>query len=154
MTKNVLHPRLLMAAGLVLATLATTMPVPMAAADAGSQEGRLTTHVLETARGQPAAGMQIDFAVREGDRYRVLKTIRTNDDGRTDEPLLVGKTMAAGRYRLVFHVAEYFARAGADLPSPPFLDQVPVEFGVGNVAAHYHVPLLVSPWSYATYRGS
>ena len=97
---------------------------------------------------------QIDFAVREGDRYRVLKTIRTNDDGRTDEPLLVGKTMAAGRYRLVFHVAEYFAKNGAALSSPPFLDEVPLDFAIADATTHYHVPLLVSAWSCTTYRGS
>jgi 5-hydroxyisourate hydrolase len=124
-----------------------------APADA-AEDGRLTTHVLDTANGQPAAGMPIDFSVREGDQYRLVKTIRTNADGRADEPLLAGEAMAVGRYRLVFHVGEYFAKGGTSLADPPFLDQVPLDFAIADGAAHYHVPLLVSPWSYTTYRGS
>ena len=119
-----------------------------------AEEGRLTTHVLDTASGKPAAGMEIEFSVREGDGYRVVKTIRTNADGRADAPLLQGPEMAVGRYRLVFHVADYFAQAGVSLPDPPFLGEVPLEFAISDAAAHYHVPLLVSPWSYTTYRGS
>jgi 5-hydroxyisourate hydrolase len=126
----------------------------LAAPAGAAEEGRLTTHVLDTASGKPAAGMEIEFSVREGDAYRPLKTIRTNADGRTDAPLLQGQEMAVGRYRLVFHVADYFARAGAKLPDPPFLDEVPLEFAISDAAAHYHVPLLTSPWSYTTYRGS
>jgi 5-hydroxyisourate hydrolase len=147
MRTNLGSRKLPAALGLALGTLAAS---PAPAADVG----RLTTHVLDTVSGRPAAGMQIDFAVREGDQYRPVKTVRTNDDGRLDEPLLTGEAMAAGRYRLVFHVADYFAGAGAKLASPPFLDEVPLEFGIADKAAHYHVPLLVSPWSYATYRGS
>ena len=126
----------------------------LATATAAAEEGRLTTHVLDTASGKPAAGMRIDFLVREGDGYRTIKTIRTNADGRADEPLLKGQTMAVGRYRLVFHVAEYFVRTGAALADPPFLDEVPLDFAIADPAAHYHVPLLASPWSYTTYRGS
>lgn len=126
----------------------------LAAPTEAAEEGRLTTHVLDTASGKPAAGMEIEFLVREGDRYRLLKAIRTNADGRTDDPLLKGPEMVVGRYRLVFHVAEYFARAGAELPDPPFLDEVPLDFAISDAAAHYHVPLLTSPWSYTTYRGS
>jgi 5-hydroxyisourate hydrolase len=116
--------------------------------------GRLTTHVLDTARGRPAAGMRIAFAVLEGSSWRELKTLQTNTDGRTDEPLLAGGAMRVGQYRLVFHVAEYFRAQGEQLPEPPFLDRVPIRFGIADPAGHYHVPLLASPWSYTTYRGS
>ena len=112
--------------------------------------GRLTTHVLDTARGIPAAGVLIE--VRSG--VRLLKTARTNEDGRTDEPLLSGEELEAGRYELVFHVGDYFARGDAARDGVPFLDEVPVRFGIADPAAGYHVPLLVSPWAYSTYRGS
>jgi 5-hydroxyisourate hydrolase len=115
---------------------------------------RLTTHVLDTASGRPAGGMTIDFETRSGEGWRRLATVRTNADGRTDAPLLAGEAMKAGRYRLVFHVAEYFARCGVALADPPFLEFVPLEFGIADPAQHYHVPLLCSPWSYSTYRGS
>jgi 5-hydroxyisourate hydrolase len=115
---------------------------------------RLTTHVLDTAHGRAAAGMKLEFAVLEGGNWRTLKTLQTNGDGRTDEPLLAGAAMKAGQYRIVFHVADYFSRAGANLPDPPFLDRVPLRFGIADPSQHYHVPLLCSPWSYSTYRGS
>jgi 5-hydroxyisourate hydrolase len=126
----------------------------LAAQGLAAEDGRLTTHVLDTANGKPAAGMRIDFAVREGDGYRLLKTVQTNKDGRTDEPLLEGEAMAVGRYRLVFHLADYYRKLGVDLPEPPFLDEVPLSFAIFDAGQHYHVPLLASPWSYATYRGS
>jgi len=111
----------------------------------------LTTHVLDTASGCPAADLQVElWAV--GDR-KLLKTVRTNDDGRTDAPLLSGAEFIPGVYELVFCVGEYFAR-DRELPSPPFLDRVPLQFGIADASAHYHVPLLASPWSYSTYRGS
>lgn len=113
--------------------------------------GRLTTHVLDTMRGLPAAGMEIELS-RIGET-ELLKTVRTNEDGRVDSPLLEGDELIRGVYEIVFHVGEYFA-GRVDLPDPPFLDQVPVCFGVADPSAHYHVPLLVSPWSYSTYRGS
>lgn len=112
--------------------------------------GRLTTHVLDTARGRPAAGVTIEL--RAGDE--TLKTVRTNADGRTDEPLLSGEALTAREYELLFHVGDYFAAAGLAREGAPFLDRVPVRFGIGDPDAHYHVPLLVSPWSYSTYRGS
>lgn len=114
--------------------------------------GRLTTHVLDTARGIPAAGVLIE--VRRG--VRLLKTDRTNQDGRTDEPLLSGEELEAGSYELVFHVGDYFAPAEGEgaRGGVPFLDQVPVCFGIADATANYHVPLLVSPWAYSTYRGS
>jgi 5-hydroxyisourate hydrolase len=114
--------------------------------------GRLTTHVLDTAGGRPAAGVRIELSVREGDGWRALAAVTTNADGRTDAPLAAA--LAAARYRLVFHVGAYFRAQGAKLADPPFLDQVPIEFAVADPDAHYHVPLLVSPWSYSTYRGS
>ena len=108
--------------------------------------GRLTTHVLDTAHGRPAAGIEIELARLTGDDRVVLRRLTTNADGRTDEPLLGDGELSAGEYELVFTVGEYFG-AG-------FLDRVPVRFHVDDGEAHYHVPLLVSPWSYSTYRGS
>ena len=116
--------------------------------------GRLSTHVLDTARGGPADGVRIDLAVADGAGWRTLKSVTTNEDGRTAEPLLEGDALAPGRYELVFHVAEYFARRGTAQGTPPFLDAVPVRFTIADPDAHYHVPLLVTPWSYSTYRGS
>ena len=108
--------------------------------------GLLTTHVLDTAAGRPAAGIPIELARMDGDRREVLRTVTTNGDGRTDEPLLDGGELAAATYELVFDVGGHFG-AG-------FLDRVPVRFTVADADGHYHVPLLVSPWSYSTYRGS
>ena len=112
--------------------------------------GRLTTHVLDTARGVPAAGVLLELR----SATHLLKTARTNADGRTDEPLLAGDALVPGNYEIVFHVGDYFAGAGLAGDGVPFLDQVPVRFGIADGDAHYHVPLLVSPWSYSTYRGS
>lgn len=116
--------------------------------------GMLTTHVLDTAGGKPAAGMQIELAILEGTLWRKLKSLQTNADGRTDAPLLEGGALAAGHYRLVFDVATYYRGQGTTLPEPPFLDRVPLHFGIADHKVHYHVPLLCSPWSYSTYRGS
>ena len=117
--------------------------------------GTLTTHVLDTTRGRPAAGLRVALAVIEADgRARVIKTVTTNADGRTDAPLLTEGEMKAGRYELTFHVGPYFAAAGLDVTDPPFLDQVPIRFAIAEPGAHYHVPLLVSPHGYTTYRGS
>ena len=112
--------------------------------------GWLSTHVLDTARGKPAAGVRIELLKIEGEERSPLKTTRTNDDGRTDEPLLTNSEFGRGLYEMVFHVGEYFGEGG----EPPFLDRVPVRFGVSDPETHYHVPLLASPWSYSTYRGS
>ena len=114
----------------------------------------LSTHVLDTASGRPAAGMRIDVAQIGPDGVaRLLKTVVTNAAGRTDDPLLVGAALQVAEYELSFHVAAYFRAAGLALADPPFLDRVPVRFAVADPEAHYHVPLLVSPWSYTTYRG-
>lgn len=109
--------------------------------------GKLTTHVLDTANGRPGAGIAIDVSVLKAGEWQVLKTVRTNADGRTDAPLLEGDAFRPGAYELVFHVGSYFKSQG-------FLDLVPVRFVITEVGAHYHVPLLCSPWGYTTYRGS
>ena len=115
--------------------------------------GFLTTHVLDTARGRPAAEMSLELARRSGGIREVLKTVRTNSDGRTDEPILGQEEFETGEYEIVFHVGDYFAGAEG-VGDPPFLDRVPLRFGIADQSAHYHVPLLTSPWSYSTYRGS
>jgi 5-hydroxyisourate hydrolase len=118
--------------------------------------GRLTTHVLDTAQGGPAAGLTIELWRLEptADDRRLLRTVRTNADGRTDAPLLAGDELTAGVYELVFAVGDYFAGQGLATGDPPFLDRVPVRFGIADPTANYHVPLLASPWAYSTYRGS
>ena len=114
----------------------------------------LTTHVLDTARGRPAAGMRLDLVrLDENGERQVLKEVTTNDDGRTDTPLLAGEELRPGVYEIVFAVGDYFA-GHEGVPDPPFLGSVPLRFGVADPEAHYHVPLLASPWSYSTYRGS
>ena len=117
--------------------------------------GHLSTHVLDTMNGCPAAGMAVTLQRVDGARVQTLTTLTLNPDGRNDGgALLSGATMAIGRYRLLFAVAPYFRARGVALPEPPFLDDVAVDFGIADAAGHYHVPLLVSPWSYSTYRGS
>ena len=116
--------------------------------------GRLTTHVLDTAGGVPAAGVTVWLYRRSGDAQELLCSTTTNADGRCDGPLLEGAALRIGRYRLVFAIGRYFAAGEGALPEPSFLDDVVIDFGIADPAAHYHIPLLVSPWSYATYRGS
>ena len=117
--------------------------------------GRLTTHVLDTAAGRPGAGMEVELArLGPGDAREVLATVTTNADGRTDAPLLEGEALSTGVYELVFAVGPYFAERAEGRADPPFLDRVPLRFGVADPAAHYHVPLIATPWSYSTYRGS
>ena len=116
--------------------------------------GRLTTHVLDTANGRPGAGIRVTLYRNLGERYALVADAVTNADGRCDAPLLAGEAFGKGRYRLVFAAGEYFAAQGMALPDPPFVDEVVLDFGVADAAAHYHVPLLVSPWSWSTYRGS
>ncbi len=110
----------------------------------------LTTHVLDTMHGQPASGLSLRLT-RDG---AVLAEAVTNLDGRMDRPLLGGEAMAPGAYRLEFDVGEYFRDLGVALPSPAFLETVVIAFGIADAGAHYHVPLLVSPYAYSTYRGS
>ena len=109
--------------------------------------GKLTTHVLDTANGRPGAGMEVELMILAGDHWETVKNVRTNADGRTDAPLLEGDKFHAATYQLVFNVGKYFKSQG-------FLDLVPVRFVIADAAKHYHVPLLCSPWSYTTYRGS
>jgi len=117
--------------------------------------GSLTTHVLDTAHGRPAAGLRVDLSIIEADgRARLLRTVTTNADGRCDAPLLAPDEIQVARYELVFHVAAYFRGTGVTLPDPPFLEEVPVRFAIADRAGRYHVPLLVSPYGYVTYRGS
>jgi len=116
--------------------------------------GKLTTHVLDTANGRPGAGIKVELFALSGDTRRALKTTVTNDDGRCSEPLLEGDALVAGEYELVFAAGDYFASIGTALPQPRFVDRVVLRFGIADAGAHYHVPLLVSPWSYSTYRGS
>jgi 5-hydroxyisourate hydrolase len=109
---------------------------------------KLSTHVLDTAKGRPAAGMKIELWFRDADGRRVmLKTAVTNTDGRTDAPLLNADEIKAGDYELIFFVGDYFAER-------TFLDRVPVHFSISDASVSYHVPLLFSPWAYSTYRGS
>lgn len=112
--------------------------------------GKLSTHVLDTMRGLPAREMQIQLWFLSGPQPRLLKTVRTNAEGRTDAPLLAAEEMRPGQYELIFFVGDYFGKQA----DPPFLDRVPVRFGIADATASYHVPLLCSPWSYSTYRGS
>lgn len=111
--------------------------------------GRLSTHVLDTASGRPAANLRIDLA-REGEP---MKTVRTDADGRTEAPLISGP-LDPGRYTLTFHAGAYLRAAGHALPEPAFLDEIVIAFGIAEPEGHYHVPLLLSPYGYSTYRGS
>lgn len=115
----------------------------------------LTTHVLDMAHGRPAGGVRIALyrLAADGARQAIGEAL-TNAQGRTDAPMIAGEDMAPGIYELVFHVGAYFAARGADVADPPFLDAVPVRFAIAGDAGHYHVPLLVAPWGYTTYRGS
>ncbi len=114
----------------------------------------LSTHVLDTMHGCPAAGMVVSLYSTAGAQATLIKRLVLNHDGRTDAPLFDNASLRAGTYRLSFEVAGYFQARGVELPEPNFLDVVHLDFGVAHADQHYHVPLLVSPWSYSTYRGS
>ena len=116
--------------------------------------GKLTTHVLDTAHGRPGAGIALELYALERDTRRLITKTVTNDDGRCDKPLLDGDALIPGEYELVFHAGDYFAALGVKVPQPRFVDRVVLRFGIADAGAHYHVPLLVSPWAYSTYRGS
>jgi 2-oxo-4-hydroxy-4-carboxy-5-ureidoimidazoline decarboxylase len=117
-------------------------------------DGRLSTHVLDTVSGRPAAGVGVVLAERGASAVGLLKETVTNADGRTDEPLLGGVPLRIGTYEIAFHIGAYFASGRIATASPPFLDVVPIRFAIAEPEGHYHVPLLASPWSYSTYRGS
>ena len=114
----------------------------------------LSTHVLDTMNGCPAAGMSVALYATQGEQAQLIKSLVLNADGRSEGPLLETTQLQQGTYKLVFNVKAYFAARGVALPQPNFLDKVSLDFGVADPAQHFHVPLLVSPWSYATYRGS
>jgi 5-hydroxyisourate hydrolase len=115
----------------------------------------LTTHVLDTALGKPAAGLAIDLYRITGETRVLLKTLKTNADGRIDGgPILSNDDFAISTYELLFHAGDYLRASGAGLTDPAFLDLVPIRFGIADTTAHYHVPLLISPYGYSTYRGS
>jgi 5-hydroxyisourate hydrolase len=135
---------------------ADKLPVGAAGTDTQgrTEVGRLTTHVLDLAQGKPGAGMAVTLYRRAGDGYEKVTSAIMNADGRCDAPLIEGDALRTGRYRLVFAAAAYFRARGVALPDPPFVDEILLDFGVADAAGHYHVPLLVSPWSYSTYRGS
>jgi 5-hydroxyisourate hydrolase len=116
--------------------------------------GSLTTHVLDTAHGAPAAGLRVELLRLGAAGTEALRDVRTNADGRCDAPLLDGDAFAPGLYRLVFHAGAYFDARGLALPEPKFLDRIVIEFGIADLHARYHVPLLLSPFGYSTYRGS
>ena len=115
--------------------------------------GRLTTHILDTSLGRPAAGVDVALYAIDGAR-QLLKQDKTNADGRLDTPILDGSDFQSGVYELVFHAGAYFRSCKLNLPDPPFVDEVVIRFGIADTDSHYHVPLLVSPWAYSTYRGS
>ncbi|NUB44640.1 hydroxyisourate hydrolase [Fertoebacter nigrum] len=117
-------------------------------------EGRLTTHVLDTARGMPAAGVKIMLYRISGQSHRKIAEVVTNADGRTDAPLLAGAKLTTGSYELVFGAGDYLRASGQAGEGVLFLDEIPIRFGVPDAGAHYHVPLLISPFAYSTYRGS
>jgi 5-hydroxyisourate hydrolase len=144
-----INRRTLIGGGTALLTLPVTASRVLAAPSPG-----LTTHMLDVVAGKPAEGVLIDFAELDGETYRPIRSVHTNADGRNAEPLLTPETIKTGRYQLTFHIAEYFTKQGVILPNPPFLDKAVIQFGIADAASHYHVPLLASPWTYTTYRGS
>ena len=115
---------------------------------------KLSTHVLDVAHGCPASGMKIELWSLDGEDRELVTTVKTNADGRTDQPLLSADEMKTGQYEILFFVGDYFAARSPTLPKTRFLDKVPVRFGIADAGASYHVPLLCSPWAYSTYRGS
>ena len=115
----------------------------------------LTTHVLDVTRGGPAERVRVElYEFAAGGERALVADVLTNADGRTDAPLISAENARVGRFELVFHAGDYFRRQGVKTPDPPFLDLIPLRFAVADPEAHYHVPLLLSPWSYSTYRGS
>ena len=144
--------RSLILAGCVLGALAPS--TAGAQETAAPMDGYVTTHVLDAAQGRPAAGVQIDLFSVDGESRNLVRTVETNADGRTDEPVIPKGELAPGIYELVFHAGPYLEAAGLADGSPLFLDVIPIRFGIADAGEHYHVPLLLSPYSYSTYRGS
>jgi 2-oxo-4-hydroxy-4-carboxy-5-ureidoimidazoline decarboxylase len=143
------------AVGEIMRIAALRLDQHVAAADRLKVHGRLSTHVLDTHAGRPAQGLAIELVeLAAAGAPRTIVRAATNQDGRTDQPLIAGRPVPIGRYELRFHAGAYFAARGVPMSEPPFLDVVPVRFGVAEPEANYHVPLLVTPWSFSTYRGS
>jgi 2-oxo-4-hydroxy-4-carboxy-5-ureidoimidazoline decarboxylase len=143
------------ALGEVFRIVALRLDQRVEAADKLKVHGRLSTHVLDTQAGHPAGGVAIELLELTAHGHpRVVASATTNLDGRTDHPLIGGRPIPIGRYELRFHMGAYFTRLGAPQADPPFLDVIPIQFAVAEAEGHYHVPLLVTPWSYSTYRGS
>jgi 5-hydroxyisourate hydrolase len=116
--------------------------------------GKLSTHVLDTTQGKPGAGVKVELYAVDGGQRTLIRQDATNQDGRCTTPLLEGEQLRVGQYELVFAAGDYFAAQGVALPSPRFIDRVTIAFGVADASQNYHVPLVVTPWSYSTYRGS
>ena len=153
--QNTMSAEIETALGEIVRIAALRLDQRIEAADGLEVHGRLSTHVLDTQAGRPAAGVTIELLeLSANGEERLIARATTNRDGRTDEPLIGKRPLPIGRYELRFHVAEYFAGVGARQDEPPFLDVVPVRFAVAEAEGHYHVPLLLTPWSYCTYRGS
>jgi len=140
-------------AGLALGVLAAAA-TPASAQQPHKLPPKLSTHALDTYTGKQAAGIRIDLYAVEGDTRKLLKSVRANEEGRVTENLLSENDIKVGRYEIVFHVAEYYKRAGIPQTSPEFLDVVPIRVAIYDATSRYHVPLYFSPWSYMTYRGS
>ncbi len=148
--KDAIERRDFLTAGLAAGALAATTKVVTAQPAPGP---RLTLHVLDVYSGKPAKDVQVDLSILDGQSYRLIKTVHTTVNGRPEAPVLSGEECKVGEYELLFHVADYYSGLGVKLPSLPFLNKVPVHFAVFEPAA-FHIPLLLTPWSYSTYRGS
>ena len=139
------------------ASAQTTTPAPAQGASPVVQAGlspRLTVHAIDIYSGSAGAGLRIDFSKKEGESYKLVRSVITNGTGRPDEPLLVGETYQAGDYELLMHFDEYFARKGAKLPTPPFLSKVPIRIRISDITQRIHLPIQFGPWSYTYSRGS
>lgn len=141
-------------AGVAAAGAAAALPQTASAQQPPAPKAKLSTHVLDTYHGRPAAGLRIDFFRIEGEKRTLIKTLKTNSDGRTDELPMKSDEMQVGEYEFLFHIGDHFRALGVKLPEPAFLDRVPVRFGIFDAKAGYHVPLVCTPWTYSTYRGS
>lgn len=139
------------------ASAQTATPAPAQGASPVVQAGlspRLTVHAIDIHNGSAGAGLRIDFSKKEGDSYKLVRSVVTNATGRSDEPLLIGETYQAGDYELLMHFDEYFARKEARLPAPPFLSKVPVRIRITDITQRIHLPIQFGPWSYTYSRGS
>ena len=139
------------------ASAQTATPAPAQGASPVVQAGlspRLTVHAIDIHNGSAGTGLRIDFSKKEGDSYKLVRSVVTNATGRSDEPLLIGETYQAGDYELLMHFDEYFARKEARLPAPPFLSKVPVRIRITDITQRIHLPIQFGPWSYTYSRGS